>query len=936
MLFLCAGFATAQNKISLTADFNVMQKQIRVSQTITYYNTTNDTLTSIYLTDWNNSYSSKYTALGQRFAEEYDASFHFANNKERGYTTIINIQDNNVKTLDFERLKNQLDIIKVKLVNPVLPHESYTLSLNYNLLIPNSRFTQYGVTSFDEYKLNYWYITPAVYDGKWHLYSNKNIEDSFIPKADVSITLNYPSNYYVLSELDELYTRNTTNALKTTGLFGENRVDTRLFLLSSPSMKMTKTDKFELLSDLKENDLSTEDKLAIINKIAVFIEDNFGEYPHKKLMVTEIDVNKNPIYGLNQLPNFIRPFPQNFHFELKLLKNTIKNYLSNTLLLNPRKEQWLKDGIETYYLMKYIDQKYPDMKLLGKLANIWGVRSFHAADFQFNEQYRLIYMHMSRTNRDQALTTSKDSLTKFNVSLGNKAKAGLGLRYLEDFIADKSFQDHIKMFLKTNKLQSVSTLDFENYIKSTTSKDINWFFNDYLKTNKKIDYKIKKVKKNKDSVSFIITNKRNNTMPISLYTLQNDSLVSKTWITNLSDSREFKLSKDLKNKIELNHEKTVPELNLRNNSANLESYFFNHKPLQIRLFKDFEDHDYNQLFVMPLLEFRNIYDGFTMGAKFYNKTILRKAFLYAITPSYSVNSKRITGTANMLYNQDFRDRDMYKITYGLAYGYRSFAPDLFARQITPYVIMHFRDNDHFRSKKYQALNFRYLDVVRDKDMDNILATEEPNYGVFNIRYINTDPHLINFYKWYADFQLSDKFGKISLNYEYRKLFENNRQLNLRFFAGTFLYNNNPIDNDYFSFALDRPTDYLFDYNYLGRAETTGLISQQIIIAEGGFKSVLDTPFANRWMTTVNASTTIWNYIQVYGDIGLVKNKNNPVRFVYDSGIRLNLVADFFEIYFPVYSNLGWEIAQDNYDQKIRFLFTVDPKTLFGLFRRKWY
>ncbi|MBT8260065.1 MAG: metalloprotease, partial [Bacteroidia bacterium] len=194
----------------------------------------------------------------------------------------------------------------------------------------------------------------------------------------------------------------------------------------------------------------------------------------------------------------------------------------------------------------------------------------------------------------------------------------------------------------------------------------------------------------------------------------------------------------------------------------------------------------------------------------------------------------------------------------------------------------------------------------------------------------------DYYKWFTDFQLSKDFGKVSLNYEYRKLFQNNRQLNLRFFGGTFLYNKTPSNNNYFSFALDRPTDYLFDYNYLGRAEASGLVSQQIIIAEGGFKSVLDTPFANQWISTINASTTIWNYIQAYGDIGLVKNKNKSARFVYDSGIRLNLVTDYFEIYFPVYSNLGWEIGQNNYEEKIRFLFTIDPQTLFGLFRRKWY
>jgi hypothetical protein len=123
---------------------------------------------------------------------------------------------------------------------------------------------------------------------------------------------------------------------------------------------------------------------------------------------------------------------------------------------------------------------------------------------------------------------------------------------------------------------------------------------------------------------------------------------------------------------------------------------------------------------------------------------------------------------------------------------------------------------------------------------------------------------------------------------------------------------------------------------LGRSEASGIFSQQIIIAEGGFKSQLTPAFANQWMTTVNTSASIWKYIEAYGDLGLVKNKGNNPEVVYDSGIRLNLVTDYFELYFPVYSNLGWEIGQERYDQKIRIKFTLDPGALLGLFRRKWY
>jgi hypothetical protein len=90
------------------------------------------------------------------------------------------------------------------------------------------------------------------------------------------------------------------------------------------------------------------------------------------------------------------------------------------------------------------------------------------------------------------------------------------------------------------------------------------------------------------------------------------------------------------------------------------------------------------------------------------------------------------------------------------------------------------------------------------------------------------------------------------------------------------------------------------------------------------------------MTTLNVSTSIWNYIHAYGDIGLLKNKYRNPNFVYDSGVRVILVEDYFEIFFPVHSDLGWEISQPNYSQKIRFKFTADLQSLLGLFRRRWY
>jgi hypothetical protein len=227
---------------------------------------------------------------------------------------------------------------------------------------------------------------------------------------------------------------------------------------------------------------------------------------------------------------------------------------------------------------------------------------------------------------------------------------------------------------------------------------------------------------------------------------------------------------------------------------------------------------------------------------------------------------------------------------------------------------------------------RYITLNREKSAFVVTKNTE-NYSIFDARFGGGKNELTKQFNYSTDFQVAENFSKISTNLKYRKMFDDSRQINLRLFAGTFL--ENKTNNDFFSFALDRPTDYLFDYDYIGRSENTGIFSQQLIIAEGGFKTKVADSFANQWITSINGSGSIWNWIEVYGDAAVYKNTFNNPKFVYDSGIRLNFVPDYFELYFPVYSSNGWDIDK-NYSQKIRFSVTISTNTLVSLFTRKWF
>lgn len=929
-LFVCNAI-NAQHSIIIDAVLDTTENTIAIEQEITYTNTSTDTLHEILLNDWANSFSSKTTPLGERFSEDFLKRFHFAKDDELGSTDIKSMLNSSATPISWERYKGIADIIKISLSSPLYPGEQTTFSLSYQVKIPDEKFTRYGFYKNGDIILKYWYIAPAVYDTKWQVYSHKNLDDLYAPTANYKINLTIPTSYQLTSEFDQEELSSLDETTKTIVLEGKNRNAVNLYLEKENSFYKFQMNGLTLISNTEDNELMPAMKNVASLRIIKFLKDRLGHYPFSKILVSEQDYKSNPVYGLNQLPDIVRPFPDGFQYEIKQLKSVTESYLEKTLIINPRYDAWIKDAIHIHLMMEYTDKYYPNMKVIGNLSNIIGVRWFHVADINFNDQYFLGYKNMARLFLDQPLSKPQDELIKFNKNIANAYKAGVGFKYLEDYLKDDTIlADAIREYYTVNALKLTNSEKFETILKKGTEKDVDWFFDEFIPSDGDLDFTIKSVKKRKDSLEVTVKNKGNNNMPISLSAIRNKKLISKTWLNNVNGTKKIKIANEDIDKLVLDYDQLIPEINRRNNYKNLKGIF--NKPIQFRFLQDIEDPTRTQIFYIPEFEF-NVYDGITVGSKFYNKTFIRRNLNYKITPSYGFLSKKLIGSASIQYRHKIADYDLFQMRYSFSGSTFSYAPDLLFRRFSPSIDFLWRPED-LRSNESQRLTFRNINVFRDRDKDNPLNT--PNYSVFNARYRYSDFNLKNVTSYLVDYQLNKNFGKLSTTINYRKLFLNNRQINLRLFAGIFLYNDTQRDGDFFSFALDRPTDYLFDFNYLGRSEDKGLVSQQIILAEGGFKSKLDTPFSNQWLTTLNANTNIWNWIYAYADAGVVKNKGISPKFIYDTGIRLSLVADYFELFLPIVSSNGFEMNQPNYNEKIRFIITLSPQTLIGLFTREWY
>jgi len=711
-LFFAYAKQYGQHHSQIDVEVNMEHKTLTVLQEIEFFNQSEDTLTSIVLNDWNNAYSSKTTPLAKRFSDEFYRGFHLASEKERGNTTNLNIATADKKNLFWERTEKNPDIIIVQLDKKLAPNQKIVLHFTYIIKVPSDKFTHYGYTERGGMYLRNWFLTPARYENHSFVKnSNLNLDDIANAVSNFDILFRIPKNIELTTDLDEEKTTPIEN-FSIHKLNGKNRTDFSIFLEPKTSFRSFKNNLVEVETNLRGYKADEIQKAIAIDRVVNFTNTLIGESHTEKITVSQADYDRNPFYGLNQMPAFMVPFPDEFLFEIKFLKTYLNNYLKNNLKLDPRKDNWIFDGIQVYAMMEYMKENYPDCKMTGNISNYKLFKGYHLLNLDFNEQFSYFYLLMARKNLDQPLGAPKNTLIKFNEQIASKYRAGLSFIYLDNYLGNGSVANSIQQFNNRNAIGQTTENDFETLLKSVTNKDINWFFKTIIHSRDIIDYKFSDVSKSKDSISFSLKNRTGVAVPMPIYGLKNDTIVFKKWLDPQKNDSIYTFERHQANKIVINYKNEVPEFNLRNNWKKLEGLFPNNRPIKFALIKDLEDPFYNQVIYAPILTY-NVYDGFSPGMRFHNRAILNRPFLYDINPTYALKSKTLTGSAIFMINKDYRDSNLFNVRYSISGNYFHYAPDATYLKINPMMLMQIR-NENYRDNRKQLLLFRQVIINRQQ------------------------------------------------------------------------------------------------------------------------------------------------------------------------------------------------------------------------------
>lgn len=911
---------------NIKASLDPVENKIHVVQKIRYTHLKDFPTKEIYLNDWNHAYSSTESPLAKRLVEEYNRSFYLSKKSKRGATVIEGLQVNG-KAHEWERLENQIDIIKVTLEEKITKGSVVKLQIAYNLQLADAKFTGYGITDDETYYLENIFLSIAWQNSKeWAPISHLDLEDIPNSEGDYNIVFSLPNKLKIVSNLTPYKKEGTKDEL--IYCFKNKDKKQLLFQIGAENDYSTFSfDRKEVFSNIKSNDLSEAGSRYSLKKINTFLNNTLGDFPHGRILLSQEKYEKRPFYGLTLVPSFLKPFPPQFEFEIKALNTYLYHYLNETLPLHPREDYWLIGGIHTYLMMRYVIEYYPDKKLLGLVLRQpiakFLLKKYHFKDLSFEDTFIEYHGFVLRRNLQQALITPKEELIKFNEQIGTPSQMGLLLNYGVNF-SDKDIV-HFISEIKSNQLNGPELQEFFfDYFDLNQST----FFKTYATGRKPIDLRFSGSKEKEGQITFSVEEKNNFRPPFSIGLVKNNSLIKQYNFTGKQLNTSLNIAKEQADYMVINPTTKLPEFNPRNNWKKLGGLGI--KPLRLTFVKDLENPQFNQVFYNPRVGF-NVYDGLSFGIRLNNKTIKSRPFTFNLEPFYSTLEKSLVGNFATSYSRLNSESDFYLTKINLAGS--SFHYDTNLRYSSLFTSINiFKRNRNLRDNKKQLINLFWQYIDRD---ENVNAVQNPNYSITGLNYIFSNKGALDYFTLNAGFEGSEKFGKINFTTEYRHLMRSGRQISLRLFAGKFLWRNNP-GSSYFDFALDRPTDYLFQYNYIGRSETTGIYSQQFIPAEGGFKSQFDNPYSDDLLITLNSSIGLWKWIEAYGDLGYIKQREQSSRILFDTGLRLNLVPDFLEIYFPLYNTKGLQLQGPDYQQKIRYVITFDPSTLTQLFSRKWF
>ncbi|MCE3227942.1 MAG: hypothetical protein K0S32_2493 [Bacteroidetes bacterium] len=974
-------------KINVTLDDKV--HTLRATEEIQYINNSDKGLSFIYFHLWPNAYKNNHTALAKQLLLQKNTSFYFSKPEERGYIDSLDFKVNG-KSVKLEYDEHHPDICKLILNEPMRSLDTIKITTPFFVKIPDAKFSRLGHTG-QAYFITQWYPKPAVFDNSgWHPmpYLDQGEFYSEFGSFDVSITL--PKNYLLSATGDRIDADEEENFLnEKVGQTlerldkGDFREKEMKFPESSKEMKTVRFKQFRVhdfawFADKRFNVIHDQivlpntkrtvdtwvfftnknfslwkDAISYVNESTIFYSYLNGDYPYNN--VTAVDGTIMAGGGM-EYPNItvIGDMDNAFELDVTIAHEVGHNWFYGILGSNERDYPAMDEGLNSFYELRYIRAKYPASKLVEYLGRDSTFKFLGANKVAYWREKETGYFYSARSNSDQPINLPAQEFTQLNYGFIVYAKTAIVFDYLMDYMGEENLDKAMQFYYEQFKFKHPSPEDLSKTLSYFSGMDLKWFTDHLITTNDKIDYKIKRVKRNSDgSYVLKIKNLTGTPTPINVYGFKNNKPHGTVWFNGFTGTKTVGFPAAEVDYFKIDGLDRMPDINRRNNRIRTTGIFKKAKPVEFRFLTQLENPSKTQIFYTPVGG-ANFYNGALVGLALHNISIYEKKFEYQIIPMFAFNTMNLTGFGE--FNYHFYPNDAFKkITFGTKV--KSFAYDYFNTSImnenlgtrfndlyynyikvAPFLQMEIKKK-HETSPVNQYITFTgnnlFIDSLDNSPLQSFAIAgprKKQTYSFINqVEYKLYHNRVTHPFSFYVDLQNNMNMAKLSATFNQQITVGKKHYMSVRLFAGGFV-GGDQGDRGPYAFRLSGHNgynDYLFNANFVARNEFNGFGFSQFNDVDGAMKVWTPLGQTTEWIAAVNIKSPKLFIlpVKVFADIGTTDGRamlND--KYLWCAGLNITLWKDIIEVYVPLaYSSdiqNTLDLNQVDFWQRIRFTLNL--------------
>lgn len=905
-----------QVNYKINVALNDVDNTLDADETITYTNNSPDTLHFIWFHLWPNAYKNDKTEFSEQLLRNNNTSFYFSDEKERGYINHLSFKVDDVTAL-LEPDSSHIDVVKLLLPRALPPQQSTTITTPYHIKLPFN-FSRSGYEG-QTYQVAQWYPKPAVYDANgWHQMPYLDQGEFYSEFGNFDVTITVPENYIVASS-GNLQNEDELNKLKELGKQSAKSQNNYKLWQSSLLLKTIKLKKNfdEVMPPSKSAAKTLRYQLQNAHDFAWFAS---------KLFIVKYDSIKLATHNVDAF-TYYNPW------DAKAWDSSM---------------QYVKDAVH-FYSKKLGEYPYD------VVSAVSGRSSKDVGGMEY-PTITLLEMADGGKELDATITHEVGHNWLYGILASNERyhawmDEGINTYYEKRYLLEKYGE------LPAAKQPKKRPLDEEDLIIRSLAKiykdqPADLPANDFTELN----YGMSAYTKGAQFLLQLEAQTGTALFDSSMHHYYNE------WKYKHPQPQDFKQSFEAASGVSITDKfkKLFVAGTLKPEAK---------KQLKLTAIYNIKETDkYRYISIAPLAGF-NYYDKLMIGGIIHNYQLPLNKFNFLVAPLYATGSSQLNGTARLSYSI-FSKRKWLEFS---ASGSK-FNKDVFTQfdnsrlylgvtRIVP-SIKYTLYNKDIRSTQRWTFKLRTF-ILNEENLNSFTQVETPTDTFFvagkKAKTTNVTELKIGvsnnrkLYPYDADLTINQGksfvragfTGKYFFNYK-----DEDKGVQARFFAGKFFYTQEKTllskgANQRYLLSLAGPSgtdDYTYSDYFVGRSESDGGLSQQIMQRDGFFK--VNTPFrgenavgkTDNWLLSLNLVADIPKEInplnvlpfkvpvQLFADIGTYSDvwddDNANGRFLFDAGLKISILHSAFNVYLPlIYSKVYRDYYKTIYPEK-RFSHTI--------------